>query len=417
MSSSLEEGGNAKMEIYQQRDPGMQKEKDHSDYGAANLGAASAGGKTDKSMKAATRALKICVCVTLTINVLLFVGFFVSHSLTLLSEGFHMMVDSAMYVAAIASEQVKHKWGPKSRSSQLLDAVCGSAFILCVLATQSSVAYQGVRRLVEPDPTARLEGSMMLFFVGLCCVGNGIILACFVVNRRELGLLGFSASSFQNPLCPCNANAATGGGSSHMHGHSHSHSHGHGHGGHEKETEKGTGGEGASENSCVLLEGGQVTTAASPEGGGRECNWNASGAFLHALCDWAQAMAAYFASGCILVFRLDPADAVKVDAWCCLMTSLLSVIVAGVIACSVCSRLMALATEKEKALSQPLHGDGSCASVEGRPGESLGDCLIQRAESETKTEKDLYGRLRHGGTSSLSTSGASIPPQAHWRTD
>jgi cobalt-zinc-cadmium efflux system protein len=130
--------------------------------------------------------LRIVLAVTVSVVVVELVGAWVSGSLALLADAGHMVTDAASVAVALSASYVATRPPNPRRTFGLHRAEILAALVNAVvlLGVCGFLAYEGVRRLVDPAP---VDTGPMLLFATVGLLANAASLA-LLARRKEASL-------------------------------------------------------------------------------------------------------------------------------------------------------------------------------------------------------------------------------------
>ncbi|MCW2817504.1 MAG: cation transporter [Marmoricola sp.] len=130
--------------------------------------------------------LKAVLALTVAVVVVELVGAWVSSSLALLADAGHMVTDAASVAVALSASYVATRAPDPRRTFGLHRAEILAALVNAVvlLGVCGFLAYEGVRRLVDPAP---VHTGPMLVFAAVGLLANGVSLS-LLVRRKDTSL-------------------------------------------------------------------------------------------------------------------------------------------------------------------------------------------------------------------------------------
>jgi cobalt-zinc-cadmium efflux system protein len=130
-------------------------------------------------------ALVFALCVTAAFAIVEVITGVLSHSLALISDAGHMVTDAAALGLALMAQLIAKRPPSARHSFGFVRAEALAAFVnsLAMLALVAWIAYEAVRRLLDPHPVA---GGIVLVVaaLGACCN----IMVAYVLSRGAQGI-------------------------------------------------------------------------------------------------------------------------------------------------------------------------------------------------------------------------------------
>jgi cobalt-zinc-cadmium efflux system protein len=130
-------------------------------------------------------ALVFALCVTATFAIVEVITGVMSHSLALISDAGHMVTDAAALALALMAQLIAKRPPSARLSFGFVRAEALAAFVnsLAMLALVAWIAYEAVKRLLDPHPVA---GGIVLVVaaLGACCN----IAVAYVLSRGSQGI-------------------------------------------------------------------------------------------------------------------------------------------------------------------------------------------------------------------------------------